>query len=190
MYTQEMHFVGAAPGTTPPASSATLTGTAGSFAPAGAAASSAPDTTVPAFPTSGEGAVLEVESSPRQFTRLRRGGVHTETPPSVPPDRFNNSFASALSLGRIVCGLSTTVLGTTFPAGTEDWFEVSFVENCPIQVTITAGPGITFDIVGDGESTLQSGRASAQMSSPNPFWIRVYGAPAVTGSWTLKISNP
>jgi hypothetical protein len=181
MYSQEMHFVGMAPVTAPTASSTTPIDTAGSFAP---------DTTVSASPTSGGGAVLEVESSPRQLFQFRRGVADSETPPSVPTDPFNNTFASAHNLGRIVCGGSMTVQGTTSPAGSEDWFVVSFVENCPLQVALTADPGIKFDIVSAGVLTLQPGRASAQVSSPNPFWIRVYGAPEVTGSWKLQISNP
>jgi hypothetical protein len=133
---------------------------------------------------------MQVESSPRQFTQLRRGVAERETPASVPPDPFNNTFASARSIGTIGCGQSVSVQGTTSPAGTEDWLQVSVAENCPLQVKLTADPGIKFDIVDAGHTNLYMGVASAQVLSRNPFWIRVFGAPTVTGSWTLNVSNP
>ena len=108
----------------------------------------------------------------------------------VPPDAFNNSCTTAVSLGSLPPGGSTTMTGTTSPAGTEDWFSVSFGSGGPVQVTLTADPGITFDIVGPCGTTLQSGLLSAQVSTPNSFRIRVYGAAAATGSWALRLVNP
>jgi hypothetical protein len=109
-------------------------------------------------------------------------------PSSVPPDAFNNSCATALNTV-VIPGESKTFLGTTSPAGTDDWFHVAF-SGGPLQVTLTADPSIKFDIVGPCGSTLESGLATAQVSSPNPFLIRVYGGAGVTGSWRLALSNP
>jgi hypothetical protein len=201
MYSQEMHFVSAAPVATqavddgaaddvPIVVTGAPAGATGSFAPTGATGFLAAAGAAPALPTAGEGAVMQVESSPRQFTQLRRGVAERETPASVPPDPFNNTFASARSIGTIGCGQSVSVQGTTSPAGTEDWLQVSVAENCPLQVKLTADPGIKFDIVDAGHTNLYMGVASAQVLSRNPFWIRVFGAPTVTGSWTLNISNP
>jgi hypothetical protein len=74
-----------------------------------------------------------------------------DTPPStVPEDGINNSCGTAVSLGVIVDGQTVTRQGTTSPAGTADWFQASFA-NGPLQVTLTADPGITFDISGRAE---------------------------------------
>jgi hypothetical protein len=109
-------------------------------------------------------------------------------PSTVPPDAFNNSCASAINAGVLTPGETKTFLGTTSPAGTEDWFQVAF-SGGPLQVTLTADPSIKFDIVGPCGSTLESGLTTAQVSSPSPFLIRVYGDAGVTGSWRLALSN-
>jgi len=80
--------------------------------------------------------------------------------------------------------------GTTAPADTEDWFQVQFAAGGPLHVTLTADPGIKFDIFGSCGSPSQLGVLSAEVSSPNPFLIRVRGDAGVTGSWTLAVSNP
>jgi hypothetical protein len=113
-------------------------------------------------------------------------------PPSVPPDGYNNTFGTALSLGTLSCGASRQQQGTTAPTATDDWFTV-YLQNCPILVRLTADPGIRFDVVGAYGSALASGLTAGQVFSPSPFWIRVYGGGGVIGSWSLSlsaVSNP
>ena len=109
---------------------------------------------------------------------------------TVPVDNFNNTFGTAHGIGNIACGFIVTKIGTTSPAGSEDWFEAGINCSTGLTVTLTADPGIQYHIVGASDTTLQSGlTGSTTVTSPDPFYIRIYGGAGVTGNWTLTVQG-
>jgi hypothetical protein len=120
-------------------------------------------------------------------------------PPSLLPDGINNTFGTAVSRGSVSCGATVAARGTTFPAGTEDWFVFSWAAQCGLfgasggsaTVALTADPNILFDIKTDSTTNIVSGAHSGSwsLSSAGTYYIRIYGAtPAVVGTWAMTIS--
>jgi hypothetical protein len=120
-------------------------------------------------------------------------------PPSLLPDGFNNTFGTAVPRGSVSCGAIVAANGTTFPAGTEDWFVFTWAPQCgpfgtlggSATVTLTADLNILFDIRTDATTNIVSGSHSGSwnLSSAGTYYIRIYGAtPAVVGTWAMTIA--
>lgn len=129
------------------------------------------------------------------------GGVATLTcvlpPPPPPPltsDGINNTFGSAVSLGFLNCFQTFTLAGTTFPAGTEDWFVFLTAQtSCGslVRLTLTASPGIQFDVNTDATTAVASGvTTNVTLPALGSYYLRIHGAsPGDTGTWQIAISS-
>jgi len=115
-------------------------------------------------------------------------------PPPLTPDQWNNIATNPSGVGALGCGYTAGRNGTTYPAGTEDWFLVTFYINAPCSggtVTLTASSGIQFDIRTDPNTNVVAGVTSAYtITTSGTYLIRVYGAtPSTVGTWSLSIAN-
>jgi hypothetical protein len=113
---------------------------------------------------------------------------------TLQPDGINNTFTSAASTGSTwVCGESSQLIGTTFPAGTEDWYTFPFSGSCEAQLTLIAQSGIRFDVYSGapgtpGTDVVLGVVTRTVLTIGGNYWIRVYGdTSTVTGDWTLQI---
>jgi hypothetical protein len=106
-----------------------------------------------------------------------------------PPDGINNTFGSAVNLGTLNCGGSVARTGTTSPAGTQDWLQVT--PTCSLATfTLTGSSGIQFDVNTDASTIVASaGAPSTTLATSGTYYIRIYGATSTsTGTWTMTIS--
>ena len=113
-------------------------------------------------------------------------------PPPLTPDQWNNNLASAAGEGWLNCGQGLFLNGTTYPAGTEDWFLVTFTNFSTCSggtVTLTASSGIQFDVLTNASTTLVAGVTSAYtITTPGMYFIRIHGVtPSTVGTWSLSI---
>jgi hypothetical protein len=146
-----------------------------------------------------------------------QGGGGTSNP--LTADMFGKSAGAATFCFNASCGASTTISGTTFPAGESDWLIFSVPAprtNCAmpiIEARITSSGGIVFDVqvgvngagssvpdsyhgsnAGPGSAVGVQGIAGLGTTlsplPPGAYLIRIHGATATTvGTWTLKITG-
>lgn len=111
---------------------------------------------------------------------------------TLTPDPWNNDAGRPDGLGTLNCSEIVGKSGTTYPAGTEDWFSVTFDPFAPCSggtVTLTASGGIQFDVLTDPNTTVVAGVTSAYtITTPGTYLIRIYGATSSTvGTWSMKV---
>jgi hypothetical protein len=113
---------------------------------------------------------------------------------SLTSDGINNTFASAVSLGTVSCGASVNRSGTTFPAGTEDWFVFTWSPGATpcrqVTVTFLLSSGIQGDINTDATTTVASSvTPPVVLTTAGTFYVRIHGATSGdTGTWQIAIS--
>jgi hypothetical protein len=123
-------------------------------------------------------------------------GCAVEGPAST-PDPWNNDFASAENI-TIGCGGSAARTGSINPAGTSDWFKVSYTPaTCSsLKVTVQTPPGgiARFDLLDEHAVKLNNigggteiGWSFPVAATPNPVWVRMW-SPYVTTPWTLSVA--
>jgi hypothetical protein len=113
-------------------------------------------------------------------------------------DTWNSTPLSATAV-TIGCGSARVFNGTTVPAGTNDWFKVSFTlaAGCPalhIRIVNGLGGAARFDVTNTNGIKLNGSPfenngcfdTDVSITSPNPVWIRVW-SPYVRSSYTLSI---
>jgi hypothetical protein len=135
-------------------------------------------------------------------------------PPPLTQDAYNSTFANPNPLGTLVCGSSMFLNGTTFPAGTEDWFVFTIptiASTSPLcgalTISITASSGVGFDLKTDATNFWiwpQTGLPVANFGISNTntlqvqytniaagtYYIRIHGlTSSTTGTWQLSISS-
>jgi hypothetical protein len=121
-------------------------------------------------------------------------GTTTLTVPTLTSDGINNAPGSAVSLGSLQCGSSTSRSGTTFPAATEDWLVVTPASSCSsITFTLTASSGVQFDVYTypyTGQPAVASAITTAFTTTiPGEYYILIYGAASsVTGTWAMSVA--
>jgi hypothetical protein len=116
-------------------------------------------------------------------------------------DPWNNTPASADAV-TVSCGMARDFSGNTYPAGTSDWFKVSFSTSasCPnLEVVLTSNPGnsMRFDITDKNAVPLNTDGYEVQgcfqqhvfLTSPNPVWIRVWAPLGVMTTYTLRVQE-
>jgi len=110
------------------------------------------------------------------------------------PDQWNNDFGTAEAL-TILCSGSVSKTGSVNPAGTSDWFKVTYGSGCSLHVTIqSVGTGsylARFDILDEHGVKLNYGGGGYELSktltTPTTVWVKVW-SPYVTTPWILNMS--
>lgn len=108
-----------------------------------------------------------------------------------PPDSYSKFAGNPSPLGTLNCGQSLAINGTTSPAGTSDWFVVTWFSTACSQLRLIprlnpgTSAGIVFDIdidaagdsaanaLGSGNTTGCGGPACG-VSAPGTYYIRIY----------------
>ena len=104
-------------------------------------------------------------------------------------DGINNTFATAVQLGLLACGTDFIQQGTTFPAGTDDWFVFTFQQgdgNCGARIGFFLDAGLVFDFIGSDGSLLATANTTPDLVLPSSgtYYIRIHGATASNvGNW-------
>lgn len=123
-------------------------------------------------------------------------GVATLTcnlPPPPPPPPSNSSCGSAVNLGTLGSGNSTSISNNLTPAGVSEWYTVASASDVSqATLTLTGANGLQFDVYTScgGAAVVSAATSIATITTPGTYFLRIYGTnSSVTGTWNILIAS-